>query len=267
MLATSTRVNTTPTAGPSNGTDSSDFTAELSPSGRLVLFADNGSNLSASDGNGKADIFVKDTSTGELFRISKTSSGADTDGDSLYPSFGQVSFNSPSALVVFQSAATNLISNDTEGFVDAFITDYRIPPRGFAVGTRLDVPPDVTVRGKKLTIGLEEFSGVSFTANDSNRPSSTAASRIRYRITVKKVADADSLRIGAKTAALTAAASTSDIIRKTTKKTSVTVSKLSSGTYTTSYRTTVSRTSSSRRVSSRALIKSDTSPVQRVTVD
>ncbi len=263
---TNTRVNTTPTAGPSNGTDNVSLTSELSPSGRLVFFADNGSNLASADTNGKADIFVRDTASGELFRVSRGQAGAETDGDSLYPSFGQLAYNSPSALVVFQSNASNLTSSGA-GVTHDYITDYRIPPREIEPGTRIDLPPDVTIKGKKLKISFEEFSGVNLSSLVDARATKKASGSIRYRVTVKKVSDSSALSRGAAPSALSIAASTSDIIRKTTKKTSVTVSKLSSGTYTTSYRTSISRTSSTQGISTRGVFNSDPSPSQRLTIE
>jgi hypothetical protein len=61
------------------------------------------------------DIFVKDTQTGITTLVSSDSSGVIGNGDSA-----DASISADGMYVVFQSAATNLVPGDTNGFVDVF---------------------------------------------------------------------------------------------------------------------------------------------------
>jgi Tol biopolymer transport system component len=77
-----------------------------------------GTNLVPGDTNGVRDIFVHDRETGETTRVSVSSNGDQADGDSVG---GYIS--APGRYVVFHSAATNLVENDTNGENDVFVHD------------------------------------------------------------------------------------------------------------------------------------------------
>jgi len=123
----------------------------LSADGRHVAFMSDASDLVAGDGNGVFDIFVHDTVTAATTRISVSSAGVEGDSDSF---FGRISGNG--RFVVFVSSATNLVSNDVNGFIDVFVRD-RDPN-----GNGLDGSDGTTVRVNVSTSGVEANNDSSF---------------------------------------------------------------------------------------------------------
>jgi Tol biopolymer transport system component len=90
----------------------------LSADGQIVSFWSAASNLVAHDTNLAADVFVHDRSAGTTERVSVDSSGVQSNADSYFPSL------SPDGrLIAFGSYAADLVSNDTNGAVDAFVHD------------------------------------------------------------------------------------------------------------------------------------------------
>ena len=92
----------------------------FSADGTQVLFDSNASNLVADDTNDVYDVFVKDIKTGEITRISTDATGKQANGDS----FGVV-FSADGTKVLFESAASNLVANDTNGKIDVFLKDLK----------------------------------------------------------------------------------------------------------------------------------------------
>jgi Tol biopolymer transport system component len=89
----------------------------ISPDGRYVAFTSSFTNLVADDTNGQADVFLKDLQTGAVSRISTDASGAQAIGGT-----SQVAAFSPDGkFIAFQSNATNLTANDTNGKTDIFL--------------------------------------------------------------------------------------------------------------------------------------------------
>jgi Tol biopolymer transport system component len=89
-----------------------------SADGRYVVFKSEASNLIVGDTNGVSDIFLKDTLTGAFSRQSTSSTGAQANGLSDDPSI-----NASGRYIVFASAATNLVTGDTNRQADVFIKD------------------------------------------------------------------------------------------------------------------------------------------------
>jgi hypothetical protein len=91
----------------------------LSGGGRYVLFSSEASNLVGNDTNAVADAFLFDTETGKIRRVSMRPNGTQGNGESGV--YGMAL--TPSArFATFVSAATNLVSGDTNGHADAFVT-------------------------------------------------------------------------------------------------------------------------------------------------
>jgi Ca2+-binding RTX toxin-like protein len=90
----------------------------ISTDGRYVAFESRATNLVAGDSNGKMDIFLKDRATGETLRLSESSTGMQTDGDSERPML-----SGDGQRVVFVSSATNLVTDDNNGVIDVFVRD------------------------------------------------------------------------------------------------------------------------------------------------
>lgn len=84
----------------------------------LVAFRSEATNLVTGDGNGVADVFLRDIPAASTVRISVSSLGAEANGSSGAPA---VSLDG--GFVVYQSAASNLVSDDNNNFVDIFLFD------------------------------------------------------------------------------------------------------------------------------------------------
>ncbi len=92
--------------------------AEISADGTVVAFASNASNLLDGDNEGFKDVFVYDRDDGTISRVSVASNGIAGNGDSDNP---DVSSNG--RYIVFQSAASNLVTNDNNEQIDIFRYD------------------------------------------------------------------------------------------------------------------------------------------------
>jgi len=92
----------------------------ISADGRYVVFYSDSSNLVSGDTNGANDVFLHDMQTGTTSRISVSSSGTAGNSESFFPSI-----SADGRYVVFTSAATNLVSGDTNGIEDVFVRDLQ----------------------------------------------------------------------------------------------------------------------------------------------
>ena len=97
----------------------SSSSASLSGDGSLVVFA-TAASLVDDDTNGFFDIYLVDTTTSNLSRVSLTSSGGQGNGNSTDP---QISHDG--AHVVFKSVASNLVPGDTNSTADIFVRQLR----------------------------------------------------------------------------------------------------------------------------------------------
>ena len=101
----------------SEGIDQS-WDPSLSGDGRYVAYQSDANNLVSGDNNGVGDIFLHNTMTGGVIRVSVASNGNESNGiseTSSISSFGR--------FITFTSSATNLISGDTNGVDDIFLHD------------------------------------------------------------------------------------------------------------------------------------------------
>lgn len=97
--------------------------ATISGNGRYVVFVSEASNLVANDGNGLADVFRKDLSTGDIELVSTAFSGGAANGDSWTPGISD-----DGRYVSFISEASNLAIGDTNDAADMFVVDMGIDP-------------------------------------------------------------------------------------------------------------------------------------------
>ena len=95
-------------------------TASFVGDGSKVVFRSYAANLVADDSNGTGDIFVKDLVSGICRRVSTDSSGAQANGYS-----GNPAFSANGRYVVFESDASNLVANDSNGARDVFVKDLQ----------------------------------------------------------------------------------------------------------------------------------------------
>lgn len=88
----------------------------ITEDGSIVVFRSGASNLVIGDTNGTTDIFIRNRVSGETRRISVSSEGTQGNGYSYDPDI-----SGDGAYVAFESVANNLVSDDTNGSLDAFI--------------------------------------------------------------------------------------------------------------------------------------------------
>jgi Tol biopolymer transport system component len=93
--------------------------AVLSANGRYVAFASRATTLVSSDQNRVSDTFVRDLRKRRTFRVSVSSAGAESNGESLKPSI-----SADGHVVAFPSSATNLVESDQNGLQDIFVRDW-----------------------------------------------------------------------------------------------------------------------------------------------
>ncbi|MFN8139314.1 MAG: hypothetical protein U0R49_05905 [Fimbriimonadales bacterium] len=113
-LGTTTRVSVRSDGGQAN------FGAgfiEISADGHYAVFSSGSTNLTDdADVNGEPDVFMHDMWSGETWRISNN-----TNGDQGNRGSGIPAISASGMVVSFESIATNLAPNDTNGFKDIFV--------------------------------------------------------------------------------------------------------------------------------------------------
>ncbi len=92
--------------------------ASINADGQYVAFVSAAANLVSGDTNGIEDIFVYDRTAGTVERVSVDDLGAEANGACSYPNI-----NADGRYVSFASAASSLVSGDTNGVEDVFVYD------------------------------------------------------------------------------------------------------------------------------------------------
>ncbi len=162
---TTVRVNTSASGAPTT----TGFSARpsISDDGKIVAFRSLSNELVPGDNSGvnQRDLFVKDTNTGAIVRI--TPVGAEPNGDS-----NELSLSGDGKVLVFHSAASNFVAGDTNNFLDVFrvvlatgaIERISIANAGTEGGNDSSFP-STNVDGK---ISVFESSANNLVANDTN---------------------------------------------------------------------------------------------------
>ena len=120
--------------------------AAITGSGRYVAYYSVAPNLVAGDSNNAADVFLFDGETATTSRVSVAPAGAEPNGSSYAPSISD-----DGRFVSFTSAASNLVTGDTNGAYDVFLHD-----RQTATTTRVSV-----ATGGAQTDGSADASAIS----------------------------------------------------------------------------------------------------------
>lgn len=139
----------------------------LSSTGRYVAFFSEASNLVAQDTNGVADIFWHDRMSGETRLVSLATDGTRTNGASYEPSI-----SGDGRYVAFFSEASNLVAQDTNAVVDAFVHDTQtgetrrisVAPNGTDANHE-SFSPQLSVDGR--TVAFYSYA-TNLTAGDTN---------------------------------------------------------------------------------------------------
>lgn len=95
----------------------------VSGDGRFVAFQSDADNLVAGDTNGVTDVFVFDRMTGAIQRVSVASDGTQGDRASYLPQRSTRVLSHDGRFVAFESFASNLVADDTNGVADVFVHD------------------------------------------------------------------------------------------------------------------------------------------------
>ena len=114
-LNTTERINLAP-----DGTEANSSTnlGSISDDGRYISFTSNADNLVPEDTNGKSDIFVYDRALKTTERVSVGEDNTQANGNNT-----SSSISGNGQYVVYQSDASNLVSEDTNGKSDIFVYD------------------------------------------------------------------------------------------------------------------------------------------------
>ena len=105
--------------GPNRGNGPSQY-AQISASGRFVVYTSTATNLVDGDTNWASDVFVHDRQTAETTRASVDDSGNQGNSLSQFPRI-----SAGGRIVTFESLASNLVDSDTNGALDVFIHDRK----------------------------------------------------------------------------------------------------------------------------------------------
>lgn len=206
------------------GADGSARDALLSANGRVVTFSDSSTNLSSGDTNNVNDIFIKDLLSGQISRASIGESGNQANADSDLSTIASNGFTASSATLAYRSFATNFTSSGLSSGADIFANEAAFAARALGKLTKLEVPADVAVVGRKASLDFESFSSVAAITLSS---AVTPGSAVRIRAAKKVAYDIRVNRIGAKK---------KENIRKIIKKNQISLKKLKPGNYTSKYR-------------------------------
>src|SRR4051812_25075345 len=99
---------------------SGSFASAFSADGRFILFSSYSRNLTTNDLQGDSlNIYLKEMSSGQISLVSLAANGIGGGNNSSYA--GSISSNGQ--FVAFESSASNLVPNDTNGFKDVFVRD------------------------------------------------------------------------------------------------------------------------------------------------
>ena len=130
--------------------DGASFTPSISADGRYVAFASAASTLVQGDNNGTEDVFVYDRVAGTNERVSVSTLGVESNGDSYGPAI-----SADGRYVAFTSSASNLTTVDGNGELDIFVRDrvsrttvlVSAGPQG-AMGDGPSVAPSISADGR-----------------------------------------------------------------------------------------------------------------------
>jgi Tol biopolymer transport system component len=97
------------------------FTPSISANGRYVAFVSDASNLVPGDSNSSSDVFVRDRKLHKTYLVSVDSTGVQGNSYSDEPSI-----SADGRYVAFRSFAGNLVSGDSNGYLDVFVRDRKL---------------------------------------------------------------------------------------------------------------------------------------------
>ncbi len=145
------------------------FTPDISSDGRYIVFQSEATNLVEGDTNGKADIFLFDTQQNTIIsRVSTATDGTQSNNESYHPAI-----SGDGSSVVFDSLATNLVSETLNGASNVYVVNYPSGKvtcvnnlyTGSAEGAFQSQRPDVSSDGSFVSFDSDAWNLVP---NDTN---------------------------------------------------------------------------------------------------
>jgi hypothetical protein len=149
----------------------------ISADGRYVAFLSYANNLVSGDTNAYGDVFVHDMQSGTTTRISLASDGTQGDGSSAYPSISDTG-----RYVAFFSAASNLVSGDTNGKYDIFVLDRGGGLTTYSISGRVTDGSSNGISG----VSVSDGAGHTATTDSSGNYTLSGLSGGTYTITPSK---------------------------------------------------------------------------------
>ena len=141
-----------------------------SDDGRFLVFASAANNLVAGDSNQRMDVFVRDTQTGSVTRISSGPGGIAANGDSR-----NASISADGRFVAFESTASNLVAGDGNGFRDVFRFDRQTETMlrissasGGGDGNEVSAAPSISADGNRIAFQSRAGNLAPFDSNGSD---------------------------------------------------------------------------------------------------
>lgn len=118
-------LNSSPSGTGGNGSSTA---PSISTTGRYAAFLTTSSNLGFTDTNGKADVYLKDVTTGAVRLISANPAGVAANGTAARPKI-----SADGRVVAFESTASDMVPGDTNARTDVFVALPDPGPRTRAV--------------------------------------------------------------------------------------------------------------------------------------
>lgn len=172
-------------------------TPAVSGNGRYLAFSSDATNLVFGDNNGFTDIFVVDTITGAISRLSLASDGTQANNSSFKPAI-----STTGRYVVFESSATNLVSPATAvGVTHIYLRDRDVSGSGVFdtagnVSTTLISASTAGTRGDRNSIQAAISGDGQFVAFASDATNLIAGDTNGYRdVFVRAVATSTTTRV------------------------------------------------------------------------
>jgi Tol biopolymer transport system component len=114
---TTERVSVSTSGGESDGMSRTWVGRAISADGSRIVFDSRADNLDPNDANAFLDVYVRDRLTGQTTLVSANGAGVAGNGDSADPMI-----SADGNFVAYRSSSTNLVSGDTNGVDDIFVT-------------------------------------------------------------------------------------------------------------------------------------------------
>lgn len=160
----------------SNGNEANRYSelASISGDGRYVAFMSRATNLVPGTTNQFHDIFVHEIATGQTTLVSVDSQGNESNHDSAWPSI-----NHDGRYVAFESKATNLVDEDSNGSSDVFVHDRKTGITIRASVSSTGVQGDRDSRGPKISANgsVVAFESVAGTLDPEKEESADSITR------------------------------------------------------------------------------------------